>query len=160
MPGLLETPACNRKQLGYFERAVSHNCQFAFAVHVLAVMAGRPDEACSSPWLARTVNTNPVVIRRLLLELAEAGFIRTERGPRGGARLRLAPDRILLGNVLNSIEGTTLFGMHPRRPLSSCPVGCRIETVLDEIHDRAQKALERELNQISLADVLARCKEA
>lgn len=137
---------------------MSHNCRFAFAVHVLAVLAGRPDEACSSPWLARTVNTNPVVIRRLLLELAEAGLIRTERGPRGGARLRLAPERISLGNVLRSLEGTTLFGTHPRRPLASCPVGCRIESVLDEIHDRACKALEKELNQISLADVLASCK--
>ncbi|MBI1175911.1 Rrf2 family transcriptional regulator [bacterium] len=139
---------------------MSQNCRFAFAVHVLAVLAKRPDEACSSPWLAQTVNTNPVVIRRLLLDLAHAGFVRTERGPHGGARLRLSPERILLGNVLSSLEGTTLFGMHPRRPLSSCPVGCRIETVLDEVHDRARKALEKELNQITLADVLDRCQKA
>ncbi len=135
------------------------NCRFAFAVHVLAVLAEQGEAACSSPWLARTVNTNPVVIRRLLADLARAGLIRTERGPRGGARLRLAPSRIFLSNVLHATEGTTLFGRHPRRPLSSCLVGCRIETVLETIHQQARQAVERELETISLADVLAQCKE-
>jgi Rrf2 family protein len=136
---------------------MSHNCRFAFAVHVLAVLAKHADAPCSSPWLARTVNTNPVIIRRLLLELSHAGLIRTERGPHGGARLRLAPERILLGNVLRHMEGSALFGTHPKRPLSSCSVGGRIESVLDEINERARMAVEQELNQISLADVVARC---
>jgi len=137
---------------------MSHNCRFAFAVHVLAVLAKHPDTPCSSPWFARTVNTNPVVIRRLLQELAQAGFIRTERGPRGGARLRLAPERIRLGNVMRNLDGTAVFGTHPKQPLASCSVGGRIESVLDEINERAGTVVERELNQISLADVVALCR--
>ena len=136
---------------------MSHNCRFAFAVHVLAVLAKHADTPCSSQLLARTVNTNPVVIRRLLVELARAGLIRTERGPRGGARLRLAPERIRLGNVLRYMEGTAFFGTHPKRPLASCSVGGRIESVLDEINERTRTAVERELNRVSLADIVARC---
>jgi Rrf2 family protein len=138
--------------------AMSQNCRFAFAVHVLTVLAQRADAACSSTWLARTVNTNPVVIRRLLLDLGRAGLIRSERGPQGGARLRLDPHRILLGAVYRSVEGGGLFGRHPRRPLASCPIGRRIETVLSDIHERGWKAVERELDAISLADVVKSCQ--
>ena len=51
------------------------SCRFAFAVHVMAVLASEKADCCPSSRLAQTVNTNPVVIRRLLIELQEAGLI-------------------------------------------------------------------------------------
>ena len=63
---------------------MAQNCRFAFAVHVLSALALAPEGALNSEQLAQTVNTNPVVIRRLLLDLREAKLIETQRGPGGG----------------------------------------------------------------------------
>jgi DNA-binding IscR family transcriptional regulator len=45
------------------------SCRFAMAVHVLAVLAYKDGDRVTSELLAHSVNTNPVVIRRLLLTL-------------------------------------------------------------------------------------------
>jgi DNA-binding IscR family transcriptional regulator len=63
-----------------------------------------------------------------------------------------------MGKVFHAVEGDGLFGAHPRRPMASCPVGRRIETVLEDVNRRAQAAVEKELNSISLADVVASCQ--
>jgi DNA-binding IscR family transcriptional regulator len=134
---------------------MSEACRFAFGVHVLAVLGSHPDYWCNSVMLARTVNTNPVVIRRLLIELHEAGLVSTERGVKGGAKLRRNPAQIRLGDLFRLLEPAQLFGCHPNEPLRSCPVGARIEVVLREIRIKATRAAERELNRVTLADVLA-----
>jgi len=134
---------------------MSETCRFAFGVHILAVLGSQPDRLVNSVILARTVNTNPVVIRRLLIDLQEAGLVQTERGARGGARLRRNAERIRLGDLFNLLEPAHLFGCHPNTPLRSCPVGCRIDVVLRELRVKAARAIEAELNRTTLADVLA-----
>src|SRR5690606_3680494 len=100
------------------------NCRFAFAVHVLSVLATHPDEVVSSELLAKSANTNPVVIRRLLCELREAGLISTARGPCGGARLDKAARQISLLDIYRAVEGEVEpFGAHPNEPAKGCVVG-------------------------------------
>jgi Rrf2 family protein len=133
---------------------MAENCRFAFAVHVMAVLALRRDRLCPSSMLARTVNTNPVVIRRLLLDLHKAGLVATLRGSAGGAKLSRKPQQIRLGEIHRAVEERRFFGTHPQKPSRACPVGCRIEAVLREIFTRASRALERELDTITLAWVM------
>jgi len=116
----------------------------------MTVLALRRDELCPSTLLAKTVNTNPVVIRRLLLDLQEAGLVKTERGPAGGARLARAPGRIKVRDIYRAVEEPALFAVHRRRPSKECPVGCRIESVLEQLFQRASRALENELGAVTL----------
>jgi Rrf2 family protein len=129
------------------------SCRFAFAIHVMVVLAMHRNGLCASTLLARTVNTNPVVIRRLLLDLRKAGLIRTERGPAGGARLARVPERIKVRDIYRAVEDPALFAVHRRKPSKSCPVGCRIESVLSGLFARASRAVEREYADISLASL-------
>jgi Rrf2 family protein len=131
-----------------------HNCRFAFAVHVMAVLGLEQDHCCPSSQLAETVNTNPVVIRRILLELQEAGLISTLRGPHGGSVLKRKPDKVTLREIRSAVEKGRIFGSHPNQPSRKCPVGKNINKVMLRIADRGGKALERELAKITLADVL------
>ncbi len=62
------------------------NQQFTFAVHIMTALACAPG-LMDSQTLAASVNTNPVVVRRLLLALRRAGLIETQAGKNGGARL-------------------------------------------------------------------------
>ncbi|HEY0793808.1 MAG TPA: Rrf2 family transcriptional regulator [Chthoniobacterales bacterium] len=132
------------------------SCRFVFAVHVLAVLATRQPSSCSSIALAQTVNTNPVVIRRLLIDLQAAGLIGTIRGPRGGAYLAMPPDQITLFEVRCAVDPPTAFGLHPQSPAPSCPVGGRIRAVMKQVQDQVLGAMERELTGITLADVVCR----
>jgi Rrf2 family protein len=130
------------------------NCRFTFAVHVMAVLALEKAECCPSSRLARTVNTNPVVIRRLLIELQEAGLISTFRGPHGGALLKRNPEKVTLREIHNAVDQGKTFGTHPNEPSAECPVGKKIIKVMERIQNRADRALERELEKMTLADVL------
>jgi Rrf2 family protein len=131
-------------------------CRFAFAVHVLTVLAQDKTRCSSSASLARTVNTNPVVIRRLLVDLQNAGLIRTLRGPQGGSVLAKRPEKISLRQVHSAVESPELFGRHPNPPSQECPVGQKIENVLGYVQSRAARSLSRELQAISLADIVRR----
>jgi Rrf2 family protein len=139
---------------------VAANCQFAFAVHTLAVLAHRGAAAVNSGALARSVNTNAVVIRRLLSDLRAAGLIVTQRGAAGGARLSRPLGEISLDQIYQAVGDGRGFAHHPHPPNPRCPVGCRIETVLGEVFSSAQAALERALAERTLADVLDTMNEA
>ncbi|RYD60888.1 MAG: Rrf2 family transcriptional regulator [Verrucomicrobiaceae bacterium] len=130
------------------------SCRFAFAVHILAVLALHRDSGVTSDLLARSVNTNAVVIRRLLADLRRAGLVSTHKGAGGGAWITRAPEEIPLDVVYRAIQGGPSFSMHPQQPNQRCPVGRKIEEVLDDVFASAQSALEHALAGRSLADVL------
>jgi len=130
------------------------NCRFAFAVHVMAVLAWEKSECCPSSRLAKTVNTNPVVIRRLLIDLQEAGLISTVRGPRGGAALKRKAEQVTLRDIHTAVDRGDTFATHPHKPSPDCPVGKNIGRVMERIQNRTNRALARELDKTTLADVL------
>ncbi|KAB2645092.1 MAG: Rrf2 family transcriptional regulator [Verrucomicrobia bacterium] len=135
---------------------MASSCRFAFAVHVLAVLAlKRESGGVCSDLLAGSVNTNPVIIRRLLTRLRHAGLITTQKGSCGGATLVAAPEDIRLDVIYRAVETGVPFSQHPQQPNKRCPVGAGIERVLDEVFASAQSALESALARRTLADVLA-----
>ncbi len=134
---------------------MANNCRFAFATHILSVLALHEGGSCSSDVLAGTVNTHPVVIRRLLLELKEAGLLETQRGPGGGAKLSRCAEEITLAQIHRAVAGEIgAIGEHPNTPAQSCCVGREIKGILERVSDRARLAVEREFESVSLADVL------
>ena len=137
------------------------SCRFAFAVHVLAMLAlQRAAGGACSDKLAKSVNTNPVVIRRLLSRLRKAGLVTTRKGSTGGATLCGKPEAIPLDAVYRAVELAPSFGTHRQKPNQRCPVGAGIERVLDEVFSSAQTALESELARRSLGDVLQAMADA
>src|SRR5882672_1428214 len=130
------------------------SCRFAMAVHVLAVLAYKEGDRITSALLASSVNTNPVIIRRLLLALQRAKLVETCKGAGAGSRLSRSPRRINLADVYLAVESAEPFANPARRPNSACPVGHCIREALDKVFASAQNALERDLEKTSLADVI------
>ena len=125
------------------------------AVHVLTVLAYKGGGAVPSGLLAGSVNTNPVIIRRLLLALQAAKLIETRKGPGLGSRLSRPASRINLAEVFRAVEGAEPFCLPARLPAGDCPVGRGVRSALQKVFDSAQEALERELARTTLAGVLA-----
>jgi Rrf2 family protein len=125
------------------------------AVHVLAVLAYMEGDRVTSTSLAQSVNTNPVVIRRLMLALQKARLIETRKGAGSGSRLSRSPGRINLAEIYRAVEDLEPFTAPPGKPNAACPVGNCIRDTLDKIFVSAQKAMERDLEKTTLANVIS-----
>lgn len=128
------------------------------AVHVLAVLAYKEGDRVTSGFLAGSVNTNPVIIRRLLLALQRAKLVDTCKGAGSGSRLSRAPSRITLAEVYRAVEDAETFATPSRKPNAACPVGNCIIATLEQIFTSAQKAMEQDLARKTLADVIEQVK--
>lgn len=121
----------------------------------MSVLALEHGGSSSSETLAQTVNTNAVVIRRLLLDLKSAGLIATRRGPGGGAQLARAAGEITLAEIYRATSGEVEpFGQHPHQPAKCCPVGREIQGVLQRVSERARHAVEAELEAVTLQNLV------
>ena len=137
---------------------MSTNSRFAVAVHVLTLMAWSDEEPLKSEQVAESVNTNPVVIRRMLCELAEAGLVVSQTGSLGGSRLASDPAKTTLLDVYQALECGGVFSLHRQPPSRDCPVGVNIETVLGDVLLEVDAAVEAVLAKITISDVVQRLK--
>lgn len=130
--------------------------RFPVAVQMLIILAWCPAELkVTSDLMARSVNTNPALIRRIMGYLKRAELIDVAPGA-GGARLNRSPDRITLLDIYRAVELTEqdrLFGLHecqnPR-----CPIGQRINRVLQPHLEAAREALEESLAGVTVRELL------
>ena len=129
--------------------------RFTIAIHMLACMEAFKEEyKVTSGLMASSINVNPVIIRKILLQLKDMGLIEVKRGS-GGATITRPLDEITFFDVYQSvecIEENTLFHFH-ENPNPDCPIGKNIHHVLDDKLLRVQEAMEWELKSITLADV-------
>ncbi|MFN2532562.1 MAG: Rrf2 family transcriptional regulator, partial [Pyrinomonadaceae bacterium] len=129
---------------------MSTNSRFAVAVHVLTLMAWKGDEPLKSEQVAESVNTNPVVIRRILCELADAGLVVSQTGALGGSRLANDAAEMTLLDVYQALECGGVFSLHRQPPNPDCPVGVNIETVLGDVLQEVDAAVERVMSEITI----------
>lgn len=131
--------------------------RFTIAVHMLVCMETFKDERkITSDFLASSINVNPVIIRTLLSKLKAAEIIDVKRGTGGTSILKPLEEITLLEvcNAVDCIDKRSLFHFH-ENPSKDCPVGKNIHGAMDDKLSRAQKALEAELQSITLAEVQA-----
>jgi DNA-binding IscR family transcriptional regulator len=132
--------------------------RFSMAVHILSLIAVNSNEL-TGDFIAGSVNTNPVVIRRIMGMLKKAGLVEVRPGV-GGAFLLKAPEEITLLDVyraVNVIEDNLLFRVHEESN-EHCLVGRNIELVLQSELNQVQSAMEHRLAQTTLSQLTARFK--
>lgn len=124
------------------------------AVHVLTMLASNCDERVKSGYLAKSVNTNAVVIRRLLCDLHDAGMVVSRTGYSGGTCLTKDPGEISLLDVYRAVSHGEVFSLHRQKPDQDCPVGRNIESVLCNLQKEIDSAIEERLGSYTLKDVM------
>lgn len=135
--------------------------RFTIAIHIFTcIHTFEKEHKITSEFLAGSVNVNPVVIRKLLSRLKAAGLIHVQRGS-GGAAIAKPPEQITFLDIYNAVECVNhrkLFHFH-ENPNPECPVGRNIHRVLDGKLLSVQRAMEREMQKITLADVIMDTQE-
>ena len=128
--------------------------RFTMAIHMFACIDTFQDMKMTSDFMAGSIGTNPVIIRKLLQQLKAAGLIEVSRGT-GGVAITRPLNEITFLDVYNAVEcnpGDELFRFH-EKPNQKCPVGRNIHHVLDDKLSAVQNAMEKELARITLVDV-------
>ena len=125
--------------------------RFPVATHILVALHWNEGTLISSEQLADTVNTNPVVIRRLLGMLRAVGLVTTLSGAHGGSKLAKEPAEITLLAVYRAVEETSLFRFHC--PNAACDLGGVMEPTLKPLYARAEEAMEQVLADVTLEHV-------
>lgn len=132
------------------------NTRFAVAIHAMGMLAFGDELNVTSDDIARSVRTNPVVVRRLLAQLTRQGLVMVKLGAGGGARLTRPPDRIALSDIYLALGEGPIFQVPLLDETHDCAVGRNVGPVLTSVLLRAEKGLLAELQTITLADVIGK----
>lgn len=127
--------------------------RFAVGVHVLVYLAHQGKRPASSAEIATSVNTHPVVLRRLLAAFVRARLVQPRKGAAGGFVLTRDPATVSLLTIYHAVESAPILGEATNAPRRACPVGSGITRVLKQVCTDAQKALEAQLDRTTLARV-------
>ena len=127
------------------------NTKLSIATHIVLCIAFFENEGTTSNLLAKSVKTNPSIIRRILLKLQAAGIVETDKK---GSRLIKDEDDITLLSIYEAVfteEERGLFNFH--EPNHVCPVGCAMFDVLGEEFDSVRLDFEKSMSKITIKKI-------
>ncbi|MET9863793.1 Rrf2 family transcriptional regulator [Streptomyces smyrnaeus] len=128
----------------------------AVAIHALAMLAHRRGGSLTSAEIADSLESNPVLVRRVLGRLRDADLVWSTEGRGGGWSLARAPRDITLHDAYAAVEEGQIFSRHTHPPSGACEVGRNIGDLLDVEFRSAERALEEQLGRTTIADLLQR----
>lgn len=137
---------------------MKRNSRLSASLHALVHMAQVPDRPMTSEEIAGWLHTNPVVVRRMVAGLREAGILSAVRGHGGGWTLAKPASAISLADVAAALEESFLsINTEPENP--SCLVERSVNRHLDGFRIEVEQLLAAKLARVTLADIAAECGE-
>lgn len=121
-------------------------------LHVLLHMA-RHQGPMTSEVIARMLQTNPVVVRRTMAGLRDAGYVRSEKGHGGGWVLAADLATISLLDVHRAVGGPRLFAIGSEHASPACAVEQVVNAALEDALDEAEALLLARLGAVTLAEL-------
>lgn len=121
-------------------------------LHVLLHMAEH-QTPMTSEQLARAMQTNPVVIRRILGGLRDAGFVHSEKGHGGGWTIARDLSAITMRDVYDAIGRPRLMAMGNRSEAPGCLVEQAVNAALDSGFREAEALLLDRFADVTLAQL-------
>lgn len=118
-------------------------------LHVLIHIA-RHDQPATSDTLAQMLGTNPVVVRRTMALLKEEGYVRSEKGHRGGWTLAKPLTQITLLDIHQALGSSSLFAIGLSTDHPECLVEQAVNAALTDAFDAAQALLIARLGSVTL----------
>jgi Rrf2 family protein len=130
------------------------NSLLAGAVQVLCFIAYAGEEGTTAERAAKSLKTNPVVVRRLLKSLEARGIVTIRHGRHGGVTLDRPPSEISLQDIREAIEGdSSLFALRERGN-SRCPVNQAMKELLTPVFSAADLAVADTLKRTKLTELI------
>ena len=128
--------------------------RFMVAIHVLSILARSAGKGpvCSGA-LAESVDTNPVVIRRLMSQLEKARLVKSTAGRCGGFQLSHDACQMTLADIYVAVEDDEVFRPHKAGPDHHCDIAQKLAAALGPKLRAAERALTASLGETRLSEV-------
>ena len=112
---------------------MSISSRFSVGIHILTLIEINKDGVNSSEYLSGSVNTNPVVIRKIMGMLKNAGLVKVRPGIAGAELAKDLSDITLdVYKAVNVVKDNELFSIH-ENPNPDCTVGRNIQNTIDPL---------------------------
>lgn len=98
---------------------------------------------------------NPVLVRRTIGGLRDAGIVRSEKGHGGGWRLARALDAVTLADVYDALGIPTVFSIGHREQRPRCLLEQAVNRAVGAALDEAEALLLARLRSVSVKDLTA-----
>lgn len=121
-------------------------------LHVLLHLARR-DDPMTSEAIGRMLGTNPVVVRRTMAGLRDAGYVRSEKGHGGGWAIAADLERVSLLDIHRAVGGPRVFAIGNEHPNPDCAVEKVVNEALEDALRDAEALLVARLGAVSLAEL-------
>ncbi len=129
------------------------NTKIASAVQILCVILFKGPGGTTAEAIARSLKTNPVVVRRMMKDLERAGLVDIRPGKDGGVQLRRDPHETTLEDIHNAVEGDApVFALRPGGN-PNCPVDRHMKSALPPIFGAVDEAVAMRLRATTLASL-------
>ena len=123
-------------------------------LHALLHMS-EADQPLTSEALACCMGTNPVVVRRTMGALREAGIVSSLRGHAGGWSITGDLETLTLRQLHEALGEPAIFAIGNRNENPQCLVEQSVNAVLDDAFAEAEDLLLRRFAGVTLADLVA-----
>lgn len=131
--------------------------KFSDVLHILLHMAAST-EAVTSETLSKAMQTNPVVIRRMMAGLRERGYVHSEKGHGGGWELSCDLTKVTLLDIYTATESPALIAMSNRNEDSTCQIERAVTVATRDAFEKAEALLLERFQGVTLAKLQASIK--
>ncbi|MFE2111187.1 RrF2 family transcriptional regulator [Kitasatospora sp. NPDC059463] len=132
---------------------MSISSRSAVAIHALTLL-GRWSRSLTSAEIAESLAGNPVLMRRILGSLRDAGLVVSTEGRNGGWSLARPARDITLHDVYAAVEAGPVFARHPHPPSAECEVGRNMQSLLEAEFQDAELAMKERLARTTIAHLV------
>lgn len=123
-------------------------------LHVLIHMSAH-EGAATSEAIARMLSTNPVVVRRTMAGLREAGYVRSAKGHNGGWELVRPLEEITMADVYRALGSPHLFALGLADDDRTCLVEKAVNARIADTLSSARAMILDSFGSMTLADLRA-----
>jgi DNA-binding IscR family transcriptional regulator len=109
----------------------------------------------TSEALARAMDTNPVVIRRIMAGLRDEGYVHSEKGHGGGWTIACDLAQVTLRDIYVALGRPEILALGNRTDAPGCLVEQTVNATLGEAFDEAEALLLRRFGAVTLATLSA-----
>jgi Rrf2 family protein len=134
---------------------MKRSSRLSIALHALVHLAAQPDAAQTSTTLSVCLMTNPVVVRRVMGELREAGIVASTKGHNGGWRLLRPVAEITLFDVYAALGESLLLRTESDPGDQTCMIVRSVDQLMGDFLTDAEALLAARLKRVSLAEIAA-----
>lgn len=139
---------------------MKYSIQLSNAIHILAfIEIFKEADSIPSDLIAKSIETNPTNVRRIMAQLKKSNIIETQVG-KAQPKLKRSSEEITLLDIYRSIEGNTNLIQVDTKTNPNCIVGANIQGVLTDVYSQLQVKVESEMAEIYLADIIAGIEES